>query len=180
MKISVLMSTYNDERFIEEAINSILQQTFTDFDFLIIDDFSKDRTSAILSNFARRDKRIRLVRNRRNLGLTKCLNNGLHLAKGEYIVRMDGDDISHPRRLERQYAYFISHPVCVILATEGVIIDEQGQALRDRKIDLGGMDQEEYLLNFSSPFIHSGVMFSRKAILKLGGYNEDFRTRVDF
>lgn len=179
MKISVLMATHNDERFIEAAIISIIEQTFTDFEFLIIDDFSIDSTSPILSNFARTDKRIRIVRNSRNLGLTKCLNKGLQLAKGEYVARMDGDDICHPKRLERQYAYFISHPVCVILATEGVIIDEQGQALRDRKIDLGGMDQEKYLLNFSSPFIHSGVMFSRKAILKLGGYNEDFRTRQD-
>jgi glycosyltransferase involved in cell wall biosynthesis len=111
-KVTVLMSVYNGERYLNEAIDSILGQTFTDFEFLIIDDASTDRTPEILRSYD--DPRIRVVTNEENLGLTKSLNKGLALARGEYIARMDADDISIPERLEEQIEFMEHNPqVCV-------------------------------------------------------------------
>lgn len=177
--ITVLMVTYNDKKYIEEAIVSVLQQTMTDFEFLIIDDASTDGTSQILAKYAKKDSRIRLVRSETNLGLTKQLNIGLRLAKGKYIARMDGDDISHPERLEHQYVYMLNHPNCYFLATEGVLIGETGKKIKDIQIDFKGLSQKEYILNYGSPFIHSSMFFSKKSVLEIGGYNENYHTRQD-
>ena len=179
LPVTVLMSTHNDERYIEEAIVSILQQTLKDFEFLIIDDASTDGTPDILDKYRREDSRIRLVRNENNLGLTKSLNIGLKLAKGKYIARMDGDDISHPGRLEHQYVYMTSNSGCDFLATEGVLIGESGRRLKDIRIDFKGLPQKEYILNYGSPFIHSSMMFSKHKILEMGGYDESYKTRQD-
>ncbi|HHV23598.1 MAG TPA: glycosyltransferase [Methanosarcina sp.] len=112
LKVTVLMSVYNGEKYLKEAVDSILSQTFTDFEFLIIDDASTDKTPEILHSYG--DQRIRIVTNEENLGLTKSLNKGLALARGEYIARMDADDISLPERLEVQVKFMESNPeVCV-------------------------------------------------------------------
>lgn len=108
--VTVLMAVYNGETWLREAVESILSQTFEDFEFLIIDDGSTDRTFEILNFFRDRDFRIRLVRNESNLGLITSLNRGLELAKGTYIARMDADDISLPNRLETQVEYMEQHP----------------------------------------------------------------------
>lgn len=106
------MSVYNGERYLNEAIDSILGQTFTDFEFLIIDDASTDRTPEILRSYD--DPRIRVVTNEENLGLTKSLNKGLALARGEYIARMDADDVSLPERLDVQVEFMERNPeICV-------------------------------------------------------------------
>jgi len=98
-KISVIMSVYNGEKYLREAIESILNQTFRDFEFIIINDGSTDKTSEILSSY--NDPRIVIINNKRNIGLTKSLNKGLKMVKGEYIARQDADDVSLPERLER-------------------------------------------------------------------------------
>lgn len=107
-KVTVLMAVYNGEKHLREAIESILGQTFRDFEFLIIDDGSTDSSREIIASCA--DPRIRLVRNEANLGLTKSLNRGLKLAAGEYVARMDADDVSLPERLERQVKHLDEHP----------------------------------------------------------------------
>lgn len=99
--ISVLMSAYNAGKYVHEAIDSILKQTFKDFEFIIIDDASTDNTRKIISSFV--DKRIKLIKNKRNLGLARSLNKGLGLCSGKYIARMDADDISLPDRLDTQF-----------------------------------------------------------------------------
>ena len=101
-KVSVVMSAYNGERYLREAVESILNQTFNDFEFIIIDDGSTNSTGQILSSYAAQDPRIVLIRNRENIGLTKSLNKGLALARGEYIARMDADDVSLPNRFSEQ------------------------------------------------------------------------------
>ncbi|MCI0471302.1 MAG: glycosyltransferase, partial [Candidatus Aminicenantes bacterium] len=106
--ITVLMSVFNNAAYLREAIDSILNQTYTDFEFLIIDDASTDSSKEIISHY--HDTRIRLIENKRNIGLTKSLNKGLHKAKGEYIARMDADDISLPDRLAVQYAFLQENP----------------------------------------------------------------------
>ena len=109
------MPAYNAEKYINEAIDSILAQTFTDFEFIIIDDGSTDSTCAIVESYS--DSRIRFFKNEHNLGVAATLNRGLDLARGEYIARMDADDISLPTRFEKQAAYMDSHPDVVVCGT---------------------------------------------------------------
>ena len=113
VKISVIMPTYNTEiQMLQEAVNSILNQTFQDFEFIIINDGSTNGTGAYLKSI--RDKRIKIIHNQKNIGITKSLNIGLENANGQYIARMDADDISLPTRFERQYLFMESHPDVVM------------------------------------------------------------------
>ena len=114
-RISVVMPAYNSEKYISEAIESILNQTFTDFEFIILNDGSTDNTAKIISEYAGKDKRIKFVNNEQNKGLVGVLNEGLDLANGEYIARMDSDDISLPMRFEKQIKYMDEHPECSVL-----------------------------------------------------------------
>jgi glycosyltransferase involved in cell wall biosynthesis len=114
-KITVLMPVYNCELYINEAIDSILNQTFIDFEFLVIDDASTDATAAIIKNY--NDPRIQLIQKPINSGYTNSLNYGLKVAKGEYIARMDGDDISLPKRFEKQVAFLDANPDVVLCGT---------------------------------------------------------------
>ncbi len=104
-KISVVMSTYNRASFLPRSIESILNQTFTDFEFIIINDGSPDNSAEILKKYAKQDSRIRVITNKQNKGLIYSLNKGLDEAKGKYIARMDDDDIALPNRFEKQYAF---------------------------------------------------------------------------
>jgi glycosyltransferase involved in cell wall biosynthesis len=104
-KVSVLMSVYNGESHLGEAVEGILKQTFTDFEFIIVDDGSTDSTWSILSEYATRDKRIVLLQNKNNIGLAQSLNKGLAMARGEYIARQDADDISLSVRFANQVEY---------------------------------------------------------------------------
>lgn len=114
--VTILMPVYNGERFLRQTIESILNQTFTDFEYLIIDDASTDTSRDIIRCF--NDPRIRLVENVKNDGLIKTLNRGLALAQGEYIARQDQDDISHPTRIEKQFAFLNDNPEIVLLGTQ--------------------------------------------------------------
>ena len=116
-KISVLMPAYNSEKYISEAIESILNQTFTDFEFIIINDGSTDKTAEIINKYAKSDNRIKFVNNTKNQGLIAVLNEGLDIATGEYIARMDSDDISLPERFAKQIEYMDKHPECGVLGT---------------------------------------------------------------
>jgi len=113
--VTVLMSTYNSEKYLNEAIDSILNQTFKDFEFIIIDDGSTDRSLKILKSY--KDPRIRIVQNESNIGLAKSLNKGLKLAQGKYIARMDSDDISLPNRLKKQVAFMEANPEIGVCGT---------------------------------------------------------------
>lgn len=116
-KVSVLMPAYNSEKYIGEAIESILNQTFTDFEFVIINDGSTDNTAKIVRKYAKKDKRIKFVDNKKNRGLIAVLNEGIDLCCAEYIARMDSDDISLPTRLEKQVKYMNEHLECGVLGT---------------------------------------------------------------
>jgi glycosyltransferase involved in cell wall biosynthesis len=119
-KITVLLPVYNCELYVKTAVDSILNQTFTDFEFLIIDDASTDATVSILKKLD--DSRIQLIEKRVNSGYTNSLNYGLQIAKGEYIARMDGDDISYPERFAKQIAYLETHPEVVVCGTTYKIV----------------------------------------------------------
>lgn len=119
-KITVLMPVYNCELYVKEAIDSILNQTFTDFDFIIIDDASTDSTVSIIKSY--NDPRIQLIEKPQNSGYTNSLNYGLSIAKGEYIARMDGDDISLPERFAKQVAFLDKNPELILIGTSFKII----------------------------------------------------------
>lgn len=122
--ISVVMSVYNGEKYLTAAINSILKQTFDNFEFIIVDDGSTDCSLPILHSFANKDSRI-LVIARSNRGLAFSLNEAISIARGKFVARMDADDLSFPERLATQYAYLQSHPDVDLLACRAVVFSEK-------------------------------------------------------
>lgn len=132
-KVSVLMPAYNSEKYVGAAIESILNQTFADFEFIIINDGSTDGTPEIINKYARADKRIRFIDNKKNQGIIAAANAGLDLCRGEYIARMDSDDISLPGRLEKEVAYMDAHPECGVLGTSLAVFSEDNVETRIQK-----------------------------------------------
>lgn len=176
VSVTVLMPVYNGERYLREAVESVLSQTYTDFEFLIIDDGSCDRTGDILASY--HDPRIRLIRNTVNLGMTTSLNKGLELARGKYIARMDCDDISLPQRLSRQVAFMEMHPEVGLC---GSWAKTTGQASKDLWRYPVDPEVIKCTLLFSSILVHPSVMFRRELFLKAGLlYNVNFKRAQDY
>lgn len=177
-KVTVLMPVYNGEKYLREAIDSILNQTFTDFEFLIIDDGSTDCTWRIMKEHAARDPRIVLVHNDTNLGLTKSLNKGLDMAKGEYVARMDADDISLPERLAAQASFLDKHPDVGVVGTFAQKIDKNGCCMAMWRFPTMH-DSLFWALCFTTPLVHPSVMFRKTIIENIGGYNEKLLVNQD-
>ena len=144
-KISVVMSCYNRENFVRDAIESILNQTYTDFEFIIIDDCSTDKTPEIIQEYADKDNRIVYIRNEENMDYNYNLRKGFKLAKGEYIARMDDDDISLPERFEKQVSYLDEHPDITVL---GSLIDIFGELKIESWVKETDPDVLNILMNF--------------------------------
>jgi len=157
-KISVIMPVYNSEKYLREAMDSILNQTFPDFEFIILDDGSTDSSPAIVAGYD--DPRIRFYQNERNMGVAATLNRGLDLATGEYIARMDGDDISLPRRFEIQAAYMDAHPKVVVLATDVQVFGASTQSWPTSKTH----EKLKVDLLFNCCLAHPTVMLRNKVI----------------
>ncbi len=179
-KISVVMSVFNGESYLHESIETILSQTFNDFEFIIIDDYSKDDTWKILTKYAEQDKRIKLVKNEHNLGLTKSLNKGIKLAQGEYIARQDADDISLPKRFEKQIEILNNSPEVVLVSCNIEVINSQGVPIRKYEQACDSHWVNWYLLFYNHVNGHSQVMFRRKAVEDLGYYSEIRRYSQDY
>ncbi|RYZ00078.1 MAG: glycosyltransferase, partial [Chitinophagaceae bacterium] len=124
---SILLPVYNAERFLREAVDSLLAQTFTDFELLALNDGSTDGSAAILNSYS--DPRLRVLPNDRNRGLIHTLNKGIDVAFGRYIARMDADDICHPERLAAQVAYLDAHPEVAVVASTLDMMDEAGNPI---------------------------------------------------
>lgn len=163
--ITVLMPVYNAEKFLAEAIDSILRQAFTDFEFLIIDDGSSDNSVRIVRSYA--DARIRFLQNEKNLGITATLNKGIAQASADLIARMDADDISYPDRLQKQYEFIMAHP-------EGVLFSCWAREVSEEKIEITTERFEPghyfYNLPFSFWFYHPTLVYRRKAVMDVGMY----------
>ena len=119
--VSVIIPAYNANGFLSDAINSILNQTYKNLEIIIVDDGSTDETPKILKIFAKKDQRIKIIRNKRNLNIANSLNIGIKSAKGNYIARMDADDISLPHRIKNQMNYLHKHPEIVILGVKSIL-----------------------------------------------------------
>ncbi len=172
-RLSVLMPVYNAEKFLSEAIESILNQSFEDFEFIIIDDCSTDSSSKIIHSY--NDGRIRYFRNEQNMGITPTLNRGIKLANCELIARMDADDISHPTRFVRQLDFIDKNPDGVLYSCATNVITE------DKKlIYYDNHDPRYYYYNqiFYSWIYHPTVIFRKWAVEEVGmyttPYTEDF------
>ena len=168
------MSVRNNESFVSKSIDSILNQTYKNFEFLIVDDFSDDNTYKIIKEYEKKDKRIKVFKNDENLGLTKSLNNLITVAKGKIIARQDGDDISLKQRFLKQVNYFQSskYEFCFTRA----------KALQ------GGRIMPKYSYYFPStwvsyyknPFIHGTLMIRKNTLAEVGNYNENFYYAQDY
>lgn len=176
--ITVLMSVYNGMPYLKDAIDSILQQTFTDFKFLIFDDASTDGTSQVLAEYASKDNRIQIITNDRNYGLGANLAKGVEMAQTPWIARMDADDIAFPNRLELQLNYVLSHPDVSVLGGYALDIDLQGNTVSERKLPTS--HQQIKKLVWTNPFSHGTVLLHRESILKVGSYSSKLAKRQDY
>lgn len=174
-RVTVLMPVFNAERFLREAINSILGQSFKPFEFLIIDDGSTDRTAEIVASFS--DPRIRFIRNPHNMGITSTLNKGIALASCELIARMDADDISHPQRLQKQFGYMKRNPRCALLSTWARVITEDRRFVR---LERYRSNFYFYNLTFECWIYHPTIMFRRSAAEQVGMYSLPYSEDYDF
>jgi len=176
-RISVVMAVYNGTRFLREAIESVLGQSFADFEFIIVDDGSTDETPEILASYA--DPRIRVLCNHENLGLAASLNRGIETARGEYLARMDADDISRAQRFAGQVDFLEQHPEVVLLGTAYEKIDEQGRVVGRGDPPLAN-NELQTALPLHNRFCHGVVMMRREALIRVGGYDEAFEQSQDY
>jgi glycosyltransferase involved in cell wall biosynthesis len=179
-RVSVVMSVFNGRPFLVEAVESVIKQSFTDFEFIIIDDASTDGSSADLAQFASRDSRIVLLVNQENLGLTRSLNKGLAEARGEFVARQDADDISLPRRLEKQVAALNASPDLTLLGTGLCEMDVSGQkGPTSLQPTLEPVIKRKML--FDNAFFHPSVMWRKDVFEKHGlTYDDNLRYGQDF
>lgn len=177
--VSVVMSVFDGERFLSEAITSILNQTFGDFEFVIINDGSRDRTTSMLAAYEQSDSRVR-VYEQENQGLIASLNRGCGLARGNYIARMDADDVSMPDRLERQVRFLENHRDVGLLGGAVEIIDDHGRRLFAVQPALEDEPIRTALRAFSFPIFHPAVMMRKPAFEATGGYRAQFRHAEDY
>lgn len=179
-KISVLMSVYNSAGYLREAVDSILQQSIPDFEFVIIDDGSTDDTAALLATYT--DPRIVLLRNPQNIGLTHSLNRGLEVLRGDYVARMDADDISLSDRFERQLAYLDEHSEVGLVGCNMASIDADGNPLYGGRPEFASGAADTYIrwmLHWANPIPHVTIM-ARRQFWVQERYNPQYNTVEEF
>lgn len=176
-KISVIMSVYNGMPFLKEAVASILKQTYRNFEFIIVDDGSRDKSWNYLNML--KDNRIKLIKNKKNLGLAASLNKALKLARGDYIARMDADDVSLPQRLETQLKFLEKNCNIDICGSYVSVIDEGGKVIGQIKKPRSDKQIKKELF-WLTPLLHP-TWFAKKEVFKiLNGYDEKWDYVEDF
>ena len=182
VELSVLMSVRNGEKFLAEAVKSVLDQSFGDFEFLILDNASTDKSVAIIESFV--DPRIRLIKNNTDLGQTRALNKGVALAKGRLLARMDADDVSLKRRFETQMKAFERHPAAVVIGSWHEEVDEKGRFLKIMRYPVDPLEIKCHLLSDGDLtrrcFAHPTVMMKTAVLREKGGYDESIRFAQDY
>lgn len=176
--VSVLMPVYNGERYVAQAVESILSQTYRDFEFIIIDDGSTDRSHPILQAYAQQDDRIRLI-SRPNQGLIKTLNEMLAIAQGEFLARMDADDLSMPDRFARQVEFLQREPEVVCVGGAFELMDPQGRTVMVAQMPTDHEAIQEKILKGHTVISHPCAMIRRTALQAIGGYDETMVTIED-
>ncbi len=173
-KISVLMSVYNDEKTLERSIESILKQTFKNFELLINDDSSTDDSFKIIKNFSNIDNRIKFFQNENNTGLTKSLNKLIRQSSGEFIARQDSDDTSHIERFQKQINVIESGKFDIVTTRANVIGEK-------RKIpNISFYFPKRYIIKYKNPFIHGSLLIKKNVLNDIGNYDERFYYSQDY
>ena len=177
-KITVIMSVFNGSKFLAESIQSILDQTFKEFEFIIINDGSTDNSLDIIRSFESADSRIKVI-SKLNEGLAKSLNTAISISKGEYIARMDADDISYKNRLEKQYEFMQKNKSIDLCGCSMDIIDELGNVTSEK---IQASNNHEILKKrfFQSPILHITFFGKKLFFLKNNGYREEFKYAQDY
>lgn len=168
-RVTVLLPVYNAEEFLAEAIESVLNQSFKDFEFMIINDGSKDNSLSVIKHYAEKDSRINLI-SRPNKGLVKTLNEGISKAKGEYIARMDSDDVSVKSRLKKEVEFLDSNPGVGMVGSNYTIIDAKGKRLVTTNVFTHHDDLKLCLITCNQ-FGHGSVMMRKSVLEKVGNYD---------
>lgn len=167
------MPVFNAERFLQDSLQSVLSQSFRDYELIAVDDGSTDRSLAILREFLRSDHRIRVV-SRPNTGLVGALNDGLDFATGEFVARMDADDISVPFRFQRQVDFLKTNPQFIAVSGAFCYVDDAGLPLYNFSPPLDSKHIAEKLrLGCGEAFLHGAAMFRREALLRVGAYRRE-------
>lgn len=185
MKITVVMAAYNAEKYLMEAVNSILEQSYRKFEFIIVNDGSSDSTAELLSSI--QDSRVKVIHLKKNRGLAASLNKGIKESKGDWIVRQDADDISLPNRLEEQVKYVKTNPGVIMVSSLIQCINGRYK-FSERELK---REEEHFNVPLTTEHLennrfrcfhicHGTVMFSKKAFLKAGRYNSKIRLIEDF
>ncbi len=177
-EITILLPVYNGDKYLKKAIESILKQTFSNFEFIIVNDGSTDNSLEIIKSF--NDPRIKIINNKKNLGLIKSLNIGLEQAKGRYIARLDADDIALENRLEKQYNYLEKNKNVTLIGGGAEIINNEGKYVR-KKLPITDFDQIKFWALFiGNPFLHSSIFFRKKDINSINGYSHKYKHVEDY
>ncbi|RZK26932.1 MAG: glycosyltransferase [Flavobacterium sp.] len=174
MLITVLMPVYNAEDYLAQSIESILTQSCSNFEFLIIDDGSTDNSLGIINEYAQRDSRIVVLENKVNIGLAKSLNKGVGIAKGSYIARQDADDLSAPHRLDAQLSYALSHPEVDLIGSNSFVIDINGEIVCQVDSYSKITDRWQGLLMRKAIFPHGSAFIKKSKLVEVGLYDERF------
>ncbi|OGH18892.1 MAG: hypothetical protein A3D75_00970 [Candidatus Levybacteria bacterium RIFCSPHIGHO2_02_FULL_37_18] len=172
------MSAHNAEKYAGQAIDSILNQTYSKFEFIIVDDASTDSTPRILKDFKKKDKRIILVQNKNNLGLTKSLNKALKIARGKYIIRIDADDWAYPDRIKLQVDLMERRPDVVVSGSYIEVCDKNLKTKYIRKYQLDDASIRKHMFRYS-PFAHPATIW-RVDVLRKERYNERLEVSQDY
>lgn len=179
--VSVLISVYNGQDYLPQALDSLLGQTLTDLEIVAVDDGSTDGTWPLLQQYARRDGRLRPQQNPANLGLTRSLNRGLKEARGRYLARQDVDDLSEPQRLEAQAAFLEENPQVVLVGSDILVVDGQGRPTGEIGFRPRGDSGIRRYMLLNNAFFHSTVLLRRQALVDHGlAYDETLAYAQDF
>lgn len=177
--ITILMASYNEEQSISSAILSIVNQTYKNWELIVIDDGSSDDTAKIVMHFQKSDNRIKLIRNKTNIGLAQSLNRGIGLSQGKYIARMDADDISYPERLQLQAEFLDAHSEIAVVGGNAELFDESGDFIRKTNMPISPQEIKRSIIKMN-PMIHPSVMYRREFIQAMEGYDSKLRKKQDY
>lgn len=179
VSLSVVLSIYNGEEFVADAVECILNQTYTDFELILINDGSKDGSLAIMQDYAAKDARIRII-DQENTGLTIALRRGVDAAKGEYIARMDADDVSLPQRFEKQMALLNANPELIAVTCDVEHFYDDGTPSHVARIRKDARVLPLYLVFSNRIGGHGQMIYRRDAYYAAGGYDPDFNYAEDY
>lgn len=177
--VSVIMTAYNAALYIDQAIESIIKQTFKNWELIVVDDGSKDKTLKIIKNYTKQDPRIKLIINDKNIGQALARNQALKIARGKYVAVLDADDYAYPQRLAKQSAFLNKYPGLTLVGSAATLIDKNGKKIGSKNKP-SNPEIIAYKMLIQNQFIHSTMMYKLRDILAIGMYRHEFQHAEDY